>query len=60
MSIGEGKCSVPVWQMGVPAGSCNKPAFGKQTKQGKLNWPHYVPNLACERHGGPYEKEHKS
>lgn len=27
-----GKCSVPMWRMGMPAGFCDEPAFGPQEK----------------------------
>lgn len=48
---GKGKCSVPMWQMGVPAGFCNEDAFGPQQEK----WRHlgYAPFLACRGHGGP-------
>ena len=63
---GKGKCSVPMWGMGMPAGFCGNDAFGKRPpcKQwkdaytgemrrddGKYNG--YVPGLACVGHGGP-------
>ena len=67
MTNGVGKCSVPMWTYpGVPAGFCDKPAYGKPTScqqfrdgwtgemkrmDGKFNG--YVPGLACEGHGGP-------
>ncbi len=61
-----GKCSVPMWRMGMPAGSCDKPAWGRpspckqyysyatfrmEREDGKYNG--YVPDLACPAHGGP-------
>ena len=61
-----GKCSVPMWSNGIPAGFCNKPAYGKRPPcdewrdaytgelrrhDGKFNG--YVPDLACPDHGGP-------
>lgn len=61
-----GKCSVPMFQMGMPAGYCDKPAYGSpspckqfysyatgrmEREDGKYNG--YVPGLACENHGGP-------
>lgn len=61
-----GKCSVPMWRCGAPAGFCDKPAFGKrpagpkfrdaytgevQRVDGKFNG--YTPGLACPAHGGP-------
>lgn len=63
---GVGKCSVPMWQYGCPAGFCDEPAYGKPMPcatfrvaysgeimrfDGKYNG--YVPGLACENHGGP-------
>ncbi len=68
LTDGVGKCSVPMWQWGVPAGFCDKPAYGnpepcKQFRDawtgemkrmdGKYNG--YVPGLACSGHGGPKE-----
>jgi hypothetical protein len=53
LTDGKGKCSVPMWQMGIPAGFCDNDAFGEQTKEGKLAYPHFVPYLACYNHGGP-------
>lgn len=62
---GKGKCSVPMWCNGVPAGFCDKPAFGKPVKcdmyrdrNGRLirsdgKYEGYVPGLACVGHGGP-------
>ncbi len=51
---GKGKCSVPLWRYpGVPAGFCDKDAFGEQTQEGKLRYKGYVPYLACYGHGGP-------
>jgi len=64
--MSEGKCSVPMWQGGLPAGSCGEPAFGKREPgetwrdaytgqvrrmDGKYNG--YIPDLACPAHGGP-------
>lgn len=66
LTNGVGKCSVPMWQCGAPAGFCDKPAYGKPTPcakfrdgwtgelrrmDGKYNG--YVPGLACPGHGGP-------
>lgn len=51
---GYGKCSVPMWRLGMPAGFCDHIAFGKPTpKDGKLRYWRYVPYLACYGHGGP-------
>ena len=66
LTNGVGKCSVPMWQMGCPAGFCDEPAFGKRPEgkqwrnaytgemrriDGRYNG--YIPGLACEAHGGP-------
>ena len=68
---GVGKCSVPMWRCGLPAGFCDEPAYGKPTKcaiyrdghtgelfraDGKYNG--YVPGLACPAHGGPKGRQH--
>jgi len=53
LTNGKGKCSVPMWQGGIPAGFCNKDAFGEQTEEGKRQYSGYVPGLACPEHGGP-------
>ena len=63
---GEGKCSVPMWCMGVPAGFCDKPAYGpqepNQNRYGEWSpawgkwFPGYCSGLACYNHGGPKEK----
>lgn len=50
---GVGKCSVPMWMGGCPAGFCDEPAYGEQTKEGKQRYTGYVPFLACPIHGGP-------
>ena len=62
----KGKCSVPMWSGGCPAGFCDKDAFGERPKAKGFNNPHtgeftrfdgkysgYVPGLACPGHGGP-------
>lgn len=62
-----GKCSVPMWVNGCPAGFCDEPAFGhrpepeyywrdgytgeRRRSDGKYDG--YVPGLACPAHGGP-------
>lgn len=63
--FGEGKCSVPMWSGGCPAGFCDKPAYGfrtptkiRQNSSGYLiaddgGYAGYVPALACPDHGGP-------
>ena len=49
---GKGKCSVPMWQGGVPAGFCNEIAFGEH--EGRVgSYSGWVPYLACYGHGGP-------
>lgn len=50
---GEGKCSVPMWCQGVPAGFCDRSAYGPQTPEGRRQYDGYVPALACPGHGGP-------
>lgn len=66
---GEGKCSVPMWQGGCPAGFCDQTAYGKPTscetfrdRDGRLKrmdgkYNGYVPGLACPMHGGPEENK---
>lgn len=64
--LGEGLCSVPMWMNGIPAGFCDRPAYGNRPNgstwrnaytgeemrhDGRYNG--YVPGLACECHGGP-------
>ena len=70
LTDGVGKCSVPMWMGGVPAGLCDEPAFGEQEKEqerhgkwlvngnrgpGPRWYPGYCGGLACHRHGGPEE-----
>ena len=56
---GVGKCSVPMWSMGIPAGFCDQPAFGKH--EGRPDsYGGYVPFLACYSHGGPKEKKEQA
>lgn len=45
LTDGVGKCSVPMWMSGCPAGFCDKPAFGTLNDQGY--------DLFCVAHGGP-------
>jgi len=52
---GVGKCSVPVYIYGIPAGLCELPAYGNQTPEGKLRYGGYMSGLACYYHGGPKE-----
>lgn len=49
---GYGKCSAPMWCNGMPAGFCDRIAFGTRTKAGK-RYDGYVGHLACYGHGGP-------
>jgi len=54
---GEGKCSVPMWLRGAPAGFCNEIAYGPPEGR-KGCYQGYVPGLACYAHGGPkYNKK---
>jgi hypothetical protein len=66
LTNGKGKCSVPMWVAGMPAGFCDKDAFGEPSKDGwyknritggrfRLDgrYDGYVPGLACAGHGGP-------
>jgi hypothetical protein len=63
---GHGKCSVPMWSGGCPAGTCDRPAYGVRPPsrmwmnygagrmmREDLKYDGYVPGLACEVHGGP-------
>lgn len=65
---GSGKCSVPMWVNGVPAGFCDKTAYGKplpcrtfrdgwtgEVKRMDGRYNGHVPGLACPAHGGPGE-----
>lgn len=72
LTNGCGKCSVPMWCGGLPAGFCDKPAYGERPEgqkyrdawtgelrrfDGKYNG--YVPGLACPAHGGPEPRWHQ-
>jgi len=62
---GIGKCSVPMWCDGLPAGFCDKDAYGERpeskTWRGADGYERredgryagFVPALACPAHGGP-------
>ncbi len=66
---GIGKCSVPMWQGGLPSGFCDEPAYGFPTKSPRIfnygimreqrldgKYDGYVPALACPAHGGPLSR----
>lgn len=55
LTYGVGKCSVPMWCAGMPAGFCDEPAFGPQTPRPRWDTVprSYAPALACPGHGGP-------
>ena len=66
LTNGVGKCSVPMWMGGCPAGFCDKLAYGNRPEcktyynyaageyqRFDLKYNGYVPGLACESHGGP-------
>lgn len=67
---GEGKCSVPMWRCGLPAGFCDKPAYSEH-KGGKYYvnprtgdivffngaYGGFVPALACPFHGGKTKEQ---
>jgi len=53
---GVGKCSVPMWRRGMPAGFCDEPAYGSRVDN---RYDGYVPGLACPRHGGPTTRQQK-
>jgi hypothetical protein len=61
-----GRCSVPMWLMGVPCGTCENKAYGNRPPSrmfmsysaGRMmredgRYDGYVPGLACPAHGGP-------
>lgn len=37
----DGKCSVPMWQGGLPGGFCDRPAYGEQYAEGNKHAPHW-------------------
>ena len=60
--MGEGKCSLPMWMGGMPAGFCDKPAYGFETKEHEelmrcRNESQFIPGLACPAHGGPKKEQ---
>jgi len=65
LTNGVGKCSVPAWMNGVPAGFCDKEAYGERPhsetywnyaakKEMRMDgrYSGYVGGLACPNHGG--------
>ena len=69
LTNGAGKCSVPMWCGGLPAGFCDNKAYGERPK-GKMyrdctgemqrfdgRYSGYVSALACPIHGGPEKKQ---
>jgi hypothetical protein len=59
LTNGVGKCSVPMWSGGCPAGFCDEPAYGEQVppEPWQRGLPRaYAPGLACPGHGGPQPK----
>ena len=62
MSFG-GKCRVPMWMGGCPAGFCDKEAYGEQLPREVLShqrgWdrPPYCHGPCCPSHGGPNQGE---
>ena len=67
LTNGKGKCSVPMYMGGCPAGFCDRPAYGEyvDTVERYPQGPYrgqrmdnkfdgYVPGLACTLHGGPH------
>jgi len=65
LTNGVGKCSVPMWMEGCPAGFCDAPAYGERPRSPEYRnaygdrfradgkYSGYVPGLACVGHGGP-------
>lgn len=66
---GVGKCSVPMWGGGLPAGFCDNEAYGERPRckefrgsDGVLRridglYDGHIPFLACPGHGGPQENK---
>lgn len=58
-----GKCRVPMWCMGVPAGFCDEHGFGPQLPRAVLaqyrnpDVPYCGVGPCCPGHGGPSEGE---
>lgn len=66
LTNGKGKCSVPMWMGGCPAGFCDKDAFGERPHSPQVyhsgkghtvredgKYDGSVSGLACVGHGGP-------
>lgn len=68
---GVGRCSVPTWCNGLPAGFCDKEAYGKpefgetfrdyygEVRRIDGRYSGFVPGLACPSHGGPRQRLHQ-
>ena len=68
---GRGRCSVPMFMGGGPAGFCDEPAFGERpdavthSRWDGFEWREdglysgFVPGLACVKHGGPKTRAFK-
>jgi hypothetical protein len=54
LTNGIGKCSVPMWCGGLPAGFCDNNAYSMQVSK---RYDGYVPALACYNHGGKSKEE---
>ncbi|KAA6329684.1 hypothetical protein EZS27_021532 [termite gut metagenome] len=65
LTNGVGKCSVPMWRCGMPAGFCDEPAYStrpesreymnycaREYQRDDNRYNGYVPALACPVHGG--------
>lgn len=60
-----GKCRVPMWMGGFPAGFCDQPANGPQLPMEVLFWKRawrredrpYCTGPCCPNHGGPRDGE---
>lgn len=57
-----GKCRVPMWMGGCPAGFCDEKAYGPQYPEKYIKYlrdwagrPAYCSGHACPRHDGPKE-----
>lgn len=59
----EGKCRVPMWMGGLPAGFCGEQAFGHQLparvlwNDRNIDRPAHCHGHCCPMHGGPRENE---